>query len=191
MRIKSFILTFVLTLSLVTALLVGCAPKSTPAPMTPTPTTKPPSDIVATASIVDNGAAFQKAIGRVGGTWIIAILKDLTIDKDLILEGEYKNGKKDANGKDVIQRKIALYAQDNQRNVTARYTLTAPKLTIMSPETGIWYGTFKGDVYVSAKDFQLIGAKIDGNIYFTTAEAQSTFKKDTASSVTGKTELKK
>jgi hypothetical protein len=64
-------------------------------------------------------------------------------------------------------------------------------LTINSPETGLWYGTFKGDIYVNAKDFKLIGATVDGNIYFTTADAQSTFNKDANSKVTGKTELKK
>ncbi|HBM76402.1 MAG TPA: hypothetical protein DD429_12740, partial [Clostridiaceae bacterium] len=125
------------------------------------------------------------------GTWIIALTKDITVDKDISLEGEFKNGKKDEKGNDIIQRKIALYAQDENRNVTARYTLTAPKLTILSPEASIVNGTFKGDIYVSAKDFQLIGTKVDGNVYFTNEEAKSTFKKDDKSTITGKTELKK
>jgi hypothetical protein len=139
---------------------------------------------------VDNAAAFQKAISSTG-TWIIAITKDLTIDTDLVVDGEFKNGKKDTNGQDIIQRKLAFYSQDDKRNVTARYTLTAPKMTINSPKTGLWYGTFKGDIYVSAKEFKLIGAKVDGNIYFSTDEAKSTFSMDDKSSVTGKQELKK
>jgi hypothetical protein len=69
--------------------------------------------------------------------------------------------------------------------------LTAPKITILSPEASLQHGIFKGDVYVSAKDFQLIDQKVDGNVYFTTDEAKSTFKQDATSSVTGKTELKK
>jgi hypothetical protein len=145
---------------------------------------------VTSASIVDNATAFQKAIST-SGTWLIGTTKDLTIDKELVLEGEYKNGKKDTNGKDVIQRKIALYAQDANRNITARYTLTAPKLTIKSPEASIQHGTFKGDLYVSSNNFQLIDTKIEGNLYFTTDEAKSTFKLLENSTVTGKQEVKK
>jgi hypothetical protein len=182
-----------LIMALSTSLFVGCA--TTP-PAAPSPTSQPSKsnattpDGVTTASIVDSAAAFQKAISS-SGSWIIAITKDLTSDKDLVLDGEFKNGKKDANGKDIIQRKVALYAQDAKRTITARYTLTAPKLTVNSPEASIQHGTFKGDVYVSAKDFQLIDAKVEGNIYFTTDEAKSTFKADSTSKVTGKQELKK
>ncbi|MCL6494616.1 MAG: hypothetical protein K6T54_07530, partial [Ignavibacterium sp.] len=61
-------------------------------------------------------------------TWIIATLNDLTFDKDLVLTGNLKNGKVDkVTGLDSIQRKIALYTQDDKKNVTARFTLTAPK----------------------------------------------------------------
>lgn len=191
MKIKWSLLSLVLTLSLGGALLFGCAPRQGPAP-TPTPAPSPEAtpDVKTSASIVDNADAFTTAISS-KGTWIIAVTKDITTDKDLVLEGEFKNGKKDANGNDVVQRKIALYTQDENRNVTARFTLTAPKLTILSPKASIEHGTFKGDLYVSAKDFKLIDAKVEGNVYFTTDEAQSTFKKDDKSSVTGKTELKK
>lgn len=190
MKRKALILSTILTLFLTSMFFAGCAPKKTtpPPPQTTPPETTP--DVKTTASIVDNADAFQKAISSTG-TWIIATTKDLTIDKELVLEGEFKNGKKDANGKDIIQRKIALYTQDENRNVTARFTLTAPKLTILSPEARIQSGTFKGDIYVSAKNFQLVDAKVDGNVYFTTDEAQSTFKKDDKSSITGKMELKK
>ncbi|MCX7615609.1 MAG: hypothetical protein N2Z65_07640 [Clostridiales bacterium] len=135
-------------------------------------------------------AAFVKAIST-NGTWIIALTKDLTVNQDLVLAGEYKNGKKDANGQDIIQRKIALYAQDENRNVTARYTLTAPKLTIDSPKARIQSGTFKGDLYVTAKDFELVDATVDGNVYFTNDDAKNTFKMDEKSKVTGKQEIKK
>lgn len=148
------------------------------------------ADTVTTASIVDNNAAFEKAISK-DGRWIIATLKDLTFDKELVVDGVFKNGKKDDKGNEVIQRKIGLYTQDDKRNVTARFTLTAPKLTFNSPEGSIQHGTFKGDLYISAKDFQLVDAKVDGNVYFTTDEAKSTFKMDAKSSITGKQELKK
>jgi len=170
-------------LVIITLLLAGCSQQSTPS-------VTPKTDVVASASVVDNAAAFEKAVSK-EGTWIIATTKDLTVSKELILDGEFKNGKKDANGKETIQRKIGLYTQDAKRNVTARFTLTVPKLTINSPEASIEHGIFKGDIYVSIKDFQLIDAKVEGNIYFTTDEAKSTFKMDDKSTVTGKQELKK
>ncbi|MGH4120502.1 hypothetical protein [Clostridium sp.] len=178
-----------LTSALLIVLFVGCSKAAeTPPKQTTPPETTP--EVVTTASIVDTEAAFEKAISG-KGTWIIATIKNLTFDKDLVVEGEYKNGKKDDAGKDVIQRKIALYAQDEDRNVTARYTLTAPKLTFNSPMGSIEHGTFKGDLYVSANDFQLKDATVDGNVYFTTAEAKSTFKMDATSKVTGVQEMAK
>lgn len=171
------------------ALLSGCAAQKTPSPSATTKTTAAP-DAVTTASIVNTEAAFEKAISN-SGTWIICALKDLTFDKELVLDGEFKNGKKDDAGKDIIQRKIALYTQDENRKVTARFVLTAPKLTINSLNARIQSGTFKGDLYVSAKNFQLVDATVDGNVYFTNADAQSTFKMDDKSKITGKQELKK
>lgn len=161
----------------------------TPAPTTPSqPAPQPPVDVVSAASIVDNADAFQKAIApkSKGGKWIIAITKDVTTDKALVLDGQFVNTKTPP----VIQRKIALYSQDDKRNVTARFTLTAPKLTILSPNASIQHGTFKGDLYVSASNFQLVDAKVDGNVYFTNKSAQDTFNADDKSSITGKPELK-
>jgi hypothetical protein len=163
--------------------LAGCAPK-TAAPEEPSP--EPTPDVVTTASIVKDEAAFKKAIGS-SGTWIIAILNDLTVNDELVMEGEFHD--KNDTAKD-LKRKIALYAQDADHNVTARYTLTAPKLTVKSPNALIQSGTFKGDVYVEAKNFQLVDATVDGNVYFTSEDAKSTFKTDDKSKVTGKQELK-
>lgn len=148
------------------------------------------NDAITTASVVDNEAAFKKAISK-EGTWIAATLKDLSFEEDLVLEGEFTNGKKDDNGKDIVQRKIALYTQDENRNVTNRFTLKAPTLTINSPMASIQHGTFVGDLYVSQDNFELKDAKIEGNVYFTTDSAKSTFKMDEDSSVTGKQEVKK
>lgn len=186
-----------LTLVLFITLFTGCAKKAqdqttpTVTPIaTPTTATTTAPDAVTTASIVDTAANFEKAISK-DGTWIICTIKDLVIDKDLVLDGEFVNGKTDTNGAAIIQRKIGLYTQDADRNITARFTLTAPKLTINSPGASIQHGTFKGDLYVSAKDFQLVDATVDGNVYFTTDEAKSTFVMDATSKVTGKQELKK
>ncbi|HWT74668.1 MAG TPA: hypothetical protein VN258_08095 [Mobilitalea sp.] len=162
---------------------------ATQAPAT-TASTTPAADVVTTASIVNTEDAFLKAIST-QGTWIIAITKDMTINKDLVLEGEFKNGKKDTAGNEIIQRIIALYASDANKNVTARYTLTAPKLTIKSPNASINNGKFVGDIYVDAANFQLVGQEVDGNVYFTKQEYMTSFVMDTTSKITGKKELAK
>lgn len=186
--------TIFLLLAMLTVLFTGCnqanQTPTTTSPSTTVPAAEASPDTVTTASVVDTEAAFEKAISN-SGTWIICTLKDLTFTKDLVLDGEFKNGKKDDAGKDIIQRKIGLYEQDKDRNVTARYTLTAPKLTINSLNGSIQHGTFKGDLYVSADNFQLVDATVEGNVYFTTDTANSTFKMDDKSKVTGKQELKK
>ena len=157
---------------------------------TPTPSGSATPDVTTTASIVDTEANFEKALGT-DGTWIIAALKDMTFDKELTLEGEFTNGKKDDKGNDVIQRKIALYTQDDNHVVTNRFTLTAPKLTVTSPNARIQSGTFKGDLYVSVDNFQLVDATVEGNVYFTTDSAKDTFTMDEKSKVTGTQEVKK
>jgi len=189
---KKTLLSVIAAATLAVTIFAGCGKKEDTAKTnTDTPTkTEDKTDAVTTASIVNDADAFVKATSK-EGTWIIATLGDLKVDKEIKLEGEFKNGKKDDKGNDVIQRKIGLYTQDADHNVTARFTLTAPKLTVTSPNARIQSGTFKGDVYVSVDNFQLVDAKIDGNLYFTTDTAKSTFKMDDKSSVTGVQELKK
>jgi hypothetical protein len=174
MKIKVLVLSTVMA----AVLLVGCGSKE-PATNEPAKT-----DAVASASITNDPEVFAKSIGK-EGKWIIATTQDLTVDKDLVLEGEFKNSK------DAVQRKIALYTQDDKRNVTARFTLAAPKLTVKSPAASIQHGTFKGDLYVETNDFQLIDTKVEGNIYFKDDAAKTGFKMDETSSVTGKQEVKK
>lgn len=169
----------VFTLFLTAVLISSCEKKVVPAPSPPSTST----DTVTTASIVDTEEAFMKAIAN-DGTWIIATLRDLTTDKELLLGGNFKNGKGDT------QRKIALYEQDADRNITTRHSLTAPKLTIASPMASIQHGTFNGDLEVLAPNFELIDTKINGNIYFSNDEALSSFKMDGDSSVSGEQKLK-
>ncbi len=182
MKIKALLLASVM----VAGLLVGCGSKQSAPAQAPAPK----ADATASASVTSDPDVFTKAISK-DGKWIIAITKDMTLDKDLVLEGEFKNGKKDDSGKELLQRKLALYTQDDNRNITNRFTLTAPKLTIESPQASIEHGTFKGDLYVDTNDFKLIDAKIDGNIYFKDDAAKSGFNMDSTSSVTGKQEVKK
>ena len=140
-------------------------------------------DAVATASLVRTEDALVSAMSTAdkGGKWIIAILNDITTKKELVLDGTFKNTKNPP----VQMRKLALYSQDENHKTTRKFTLTAPKLTILSPDANISKGTFKGDVYVSAPNFKLVDAKVDGNVYFTTQEAKDTFTMDATSSITG------
>lgn len=191
MKLKT--ISLLVAVLLVLGALASCSatPTTTAATTSAAATTTATSkvDAVASASVVDNTAGFEKAISK-DGTWIIAITKDLTFDKALILDGDFKNGKKDADGKELFQRKIALYSQDANRKVTARFTLTAKQLTINSLNGSIEHGTFKGDLYVNGKNFKLIDQTIDGNVYFASDDIKSTFTMDATSKITGAQEVK-
>jgi hypothetical protein len=142
-----------------------------------------PTDAVTSASVVDNEAAFKKAISK-EGTWIAATLKDLTFTEDLVLEGDFINKKEKA-------RKIALYTQDADKNITNSFKLTAPKITIRSENARIQGGTFVGDVYVEANHFKVVNATIQGNVYFAKDEYQATYDASDQGTVTGVTEVQK
>lgn len=165
------------------AILAGCGSNADTAKTeTPAKTEAAATDVKTTASIVNDNDAFLNAISA-KGTWIIAVLNDMTIDQDLVLDGQFTN-------KDAPARKIALYAQDENRKVTARYTLTAPKMTVNSENARIQGGTFKGDVYVKANGFQLVDGTIEGNLYFSTQEQMDAFKLEDGAKVTGETAVK-
>jgi len=194
---KSKKLLVVLSLTLATTAFVACGKADDKKQTEETPKTeeKETTDVVTTASIVNENNDFEKAISK-DGTWIIATLGDLTFDKDLVVDGDFKNGKKDKNtGEELFQRKIALYTQDEDKKVTAKFTLTAPKLTFNSINGSLQHGTFKGDLYIAGKNFTLVNQTIDGNVYFLNQEAMDTFKiddkeGDTPSAITGVQELK-
>lgn len=125
------------------------------------------TDVVTTASIVNNAEALKAAASE-DGTWLFAILNDVQMEEELVVAGEFHD--KDDPEKDIY-RKFAPYAQDENRNVTARYTLTVPKMTVQSPNFKIQAGVVKGDVYVEANGFTLTDdADIEGNIYFASEE---------------------
>lgn len=165
----------------------GVSPAGEASPGATNPAAATP-DAVASPSVATDNESLTKAMGT-EGTWIVILTDDLSTEQELVLEGEYANGKKDDSGKDIIQRKIALYTQDADRNITERFTLTAPKLTIKSPMASIQHGTFKGDLIVDVKDFQLVDTTVDGNVYFTSAEVKESFQMDETSKVTGKQEV--
>jgi hypothetical protein len=141
------------------------------------------TDAVTSASVVNNNADFKKAISK-EGTWIAATLNDLTFTEDLVVEGKFIN-------KEQPARKIALYTQDAEHNITNSFTLTAPKMTVRSENTQLQGGTFVGDVYVEADGFSVVNATINGNVYFADEQYQSTFNSADQGIVSGVTEVKK
>ncbi|MFQ7057368.1 MAG: lipofamily protein, partial [Turicibacter sanguinis] len=90
--------------------------------------------------------------------------------KDLTFEGGLK--------KDGVEtpRLLALYNQDENRNKTASYTLTAPKMTFKEDGSRIKGGTVAGDIYVDCNNFELVDATVNGNIYFKDQAAKDSFK---------------
>jgi hypothetical protein len=176
-----------LFLVLISALIMSCGNDSdaeagkdvmtAPAQESNTAQTEEPADVVTTASIVNTEEAFLEAISS-EGTWIIATLTDLSFDQELVLEGAFTN-------RDVPARKIALYTQDADRNVTNRFILAAPKLTVRSESARIQGGTFRGDVYVEAPNFLVTDAVVEGDIYFASQEYRDSFKVDENAQVTG------
>ncbi|WP_342436097.1 hypothetical protein NSS79_21625 [Paenibacillus sp. FSL L8-0436] len=143
------------------------------------------TDATSAASIVNEAAAFTKAVSA-EGTWIVAILNDVTVDQDVVVAGEFHDK---GVAENAIYRKLALYAQDADHKVTANYTLTAPKVTVQSENFRVQGGTIKGDVYVEAKGFNLHETStIDGNLYFASEDVKASAAVD--GKVTGATEVK-
>lgn len=179
-----------LILLLLFTLMTGCTkeeedvvPTPTPAPTTDqTDTTGDTTDVVTGPSYVTDEASISKVMGP-EGTWIVIFTKDMTSTQDQVLEGAFK----DKDGK--VDRKVALYAQDADRNKTASYTLTVPKLTVRSENSRIVGGTIKGDVYVEANGFTVEDATIDGNVYFKSDEFKNSFTTTKEGKVTGTTEV--
>ncbi|MBC7960722.1 MAG: hypothetical protein H7X94_12735 [Vallitaleaceae bacterium] len=186
MKITSLILALIMALSV----FVGCSEKEEKVADTTTVAVTEAVDVVATASIVDTPEALLKAAGP-DVFWLFGVLKDLTVDSEIVVEGEFTKADKDDATKMVpAGRKMALYSQDADRNKTASYTVTAPKMIVKSETTKIQGGTFKGDVYVEANGFNLVDATVDGNVYFASEEFKASFTMDEKSKVTGVTEVK-
>jgi hypothetical protein len=147
-----------------------------------TATTASTDDVVSTASVSNQTSVIEKALSA-DGNWIVAVTDNMTFDKDLTVDGEFHDKGDAAND---IYRKFALYSQDENRTVTAEYTITVPKLVVNSENFNIVHGVVKGDIEVNAKGFVLDGTKVEGNITFASKEIQdsATIDKDGAS-VTG------
>lgn len=112
------------------------------------------------------------------GAWIVIFEDDITTDEDLVMVEGFEN-------EGETERKLALYAQDADRNVTETFTLTAPSITIQNENTRLQNGTFVGDVYVEAEGFKLYGGTIDGDLIFASEEFEASSEIDENSEVTG------
>lgn len=136
----------------------------------------------ATQSVVTDEDSLLEGISD-DGAWIVIFEDDLTTDEELVLTAGFENN----NGES--ERKLALYAQDADRNVTDTFTLTAPSLTIEQENTRLQYGTFVGDVYIEAEGFQLLGGTIDGDLIFASEEFEESAEIDDDATVTGETRV--
>ncbi|MFO8065907.1 MAG: hypothetical protein R6V29_14910 [Spirochaetia bacterium] len=127
----------------------------------------------------------QEALGP-DGSWIILFEDDLTVGEEVVVSGEVY----EEEGAEEPRRKLALYAQDSDRNVTDRYTLTTPRMVVQHMNTRIQSGTVSGNVYVEAEGFELVnGATINGNLYFADEELRDSANIDDSSEVIGSTEI--
>lgn len=169
---------------LATAALTGCLGEAPPAYSDASEPTA--ADTVTSASPKESSdPAALKAGLSANGYWIFAVLSDVTMNEELLVEGTFHD-KGDASAD--VYRKLALYAQDADRNVTANYTLTVPLITVKSPNFRIQNGTVKGDVHVEAEGFELSGCTIEGNLTFAT-QAQMDSAKLAEGTVTGTTSV--
>lgn len=116
------------------------------------------------------------------GAWILHFYDDVTTDQDLVMEGDQEN-------RDEPERKLALYEQDADRNVTEQHTLEAPSLTVMNENGRLQNGTFIGDIYVEANGFVLAGMTVEGNVYFASDEYEASADIDEDTEVTGDIEV--
>jgi hypothetical protein len=139
-------------------------------------------DAVTSPSVVDTVTALEKGISK-DGKWITSVVRDLKTDKALVVAGEF------SKTAPTLARKLSLYSQitnaDKTKTVTRRFTLTAPKLTIESPNMDLSNGIFNGDIYVNAEGFKMTSQVVNGNVYFMTQKAKDTFKPDAKSVING------
>jgi hypothetical protein len=134
-----------------------------------------------TEATVTQPGNLRQALGP-EGPWIILFEGDLQVGDDVMVFGAVY----EEDGAEAPRRKLALYAQDADRNVTARYTLTVPRMIVHHMNTRIQAGTIAGDVYVEEEGFELTsGGTIDGALYFASEELRDSATIDDSSTVTG------
>jgi len=134
-------------------------------------TTPPVTEEQVSGASTSNNASDLIAHLSANGGWIFGATGDITVEQELIVEGAFHDKNLESN---ALYRKLALYAQDADHNVTDEYVLTLKDgMTVKSPNFNVVNGTIVGDVYVEVEGFQLNG-KLDGNLTFATEEAKNT-----------------
>lgn len=135
---------------------------SSSAPATSETAASSTADVLSTASVSSDPTVLEKALSA-DGNWIVAATSDITFDNDVTVAGEFHDKGEDSGD---IYRKFALYSQDEDRNVTAEYTIKVPQLIVESEGFNIVHGTVDGDILVKANNFVLDGATVTGNVTF-------------------------
>ena len=145
-------------------------------------TTSGTTDAVSSASVKESSDP-EKLIAGLSDTgyWIFAVLSDVTLRDELVISGIFHNRNDES---DRVYRKFSLYSQDESYTVTAEYTLTVPKITVLSPNLRIQNGTVKGDIYVDAEGLELFNSTLDGNLTFKTQTQMDSAELGTAT-ITG------
>jgi len=161
----------------------GCLDTPPPAPPSPAPPAQGgPADAVTSASPKESSVPSEIINGLSdSGFWIFAVLSDVRLDGDLVVSGEFHQRD---DSTQPIYRKLALYAQDADRNVTAEYILTVPQMTVKSPNFRIQNGVVRGDIVVEADGFELFGGTLIGNLTFGTQAQMDSANLDEAT-ITG------
>ncbi|MDR1533155.1 MAG: hypothetical protein LBS62_13420 [Clostridiales bacterium] len=137
-----------------------------PIPFVPLTSVSPPFEVDAVTSASPNESSDPSAMNRLlseDGFWIVAILSDMYMQNELNVQGTFHNK---GDSAESVYRKLALYAQDANHNVTANYTLITPRVNVSSPNFRIQNGIVKGDIYVNASGFELSGTTLDGDLIF-------------------------
>lgn len=123
-------------------------------------------DTVTAASITADADEVEASLGE-DGNWITALTDDVDLGGDVTVAGTFYN---QDNEDDDVYRKLALYDQDDDMNVTDEYTLAVGTLTVESPNFRIQNGILDGDVYVNEEGFELEEGTITGNLTFSSQE---------------------
>jgi len=97
------------------------------------------------------------------------------MDGELVVSGEFHQRDDPTQ---PVYRKLSLYAQDADRNITAHYILTVPQITVRSPNFRIQSGIVRGDIVVEADGFELFGGVLLGNLTFRTQAQMDSAKLD-------------
>jgi hypothetical protein len=191
-KMKKKLMLAALSMLVAVSVLAGCSSKtadSKPAgnAATPTPTEASKPDTTASASVATDEASFEKLASK-DGNFIILTKGDLTLTKDITVDGTFT--KKDKDGKEVVTRSLAFATSNPDHSVNQRFTVTVPNLIINSPNTLLEDGIVKGDVYVQTEGFTTKDTTIDGNLHFATQALMDAFKKDDLTKVNGTIDVK-